>query len=116
METTTQKPDPLDEARASLLLMKKASEVFYSMAVRVNHHQFVEFTGFMNEYIKACERAVRDGKDFRVMDIPFKGYEMEYIAEKFDCIFGEVLLNRDTRQSFFKGLAKKGGWPVPRAG
>jgi hypothetical protein len=80
--------------------MRQASATFYRMAVRIGNHPFIEFTGLMNEYTKACERAHAEGIDFTQCNVhsgkelPLKGYEVAYINEKLGCIFtGRVLLS-----------------------
>ena len=83
-----------EELEQTIAGMKAASSCFYSLATRLNNHTFIEFTGFINEYIKICENALTQGIDFTQasthsgMGLPMKTHEAMYIAEKFDCIFG----------------------------
>lgn len=39
-----------------LTAMRAASDAFYLAAIRIGVHPFIEFTGLMNEWIKAAER------------------------------------------------------------
>lgn len=102
----SQMPSPGDgvthteaELREMVQKMKHASNAFYVAAVHTGNHAFIEFTGFMNEYIKVCERMVSTGKDFTQCtahtgtSLDMKAYEAMYIAEKFECIFGPTFRN-----------------------
>jgi len=66
---------------------------FYQNAVRIGNHAFIEFTGFMNEYIKLCEQSQKCGEDFTEANVHIGkpltvfGYNAAYIGEKFGCIF-----------------------------
>lgn len=73
---------------SDLDLMRRSSARFYSDAVRIGVHPFIEFTGLMNEWIKAAERAgsVHDGAPVKL-----ESHEKAYIREKLTCIFGEQL-------------------------
>lgn len=74
--------------------MKLASSVFYAQATSIGNHAFIEFCGFMNEYIKMCESTLASGKDFTTANVhsgsplvQMKDYEAAYVGEKFGCIF-----------------------------
>jgi hypothetical protein len=86
------------EREKMLAEMTAASDAFYAAAVKVRFHQFVELTGFMNEIIKVCARMHKEGKDFGTEPLEPKDYEMEYICEKFDCIFGRALEDEKIRR------------------
>lgn len=81
------------EREAMLVRMRAASSAFYADAVRIGCHPFIEFTGLMNEYIKCCEDAHRQGIDFAScnthsgQDLPMPGHSVGYINEKLECIF-----------------------------
>ena len=100
----------VEERERMLARMSEIAESFYRAAQRVGHHQFIEFAGFMNEYIKVCRRMHAEGVDFGTTDLAPRDYEMAYIAEKFDCIFGEALTKPETREAFLVALGSKGGW------
>lgn len=90
-----------DERRAELKMMLKhmgaTSDFFYSCATRIGCHPFIEFTGFMNEYLKICEKALERGIDFAEANehsgipLPIEDYEGSYLGEKFGCIFGPTM-------------------------
>lgn len=101
-------PERQAELREALARMDAASSVFYRHAVHTGHHAFVEFTGLLNEYIKVCRRSLdEDGVDFTGASthsgkaLRFEGYELAYIAEKLECIFGPVLADKRLRAAFF---------------
>jgi hypothetical protein len=83
-----------EEMEAMLRKMEAASLQFYEAARRTGCHPFIEFTGFMNEYIKICRDSLNQGVEFprsnthTGLALPMKPHQAEYIAEKFDCIFG----------------------------
>ena len=82
-----------DERAVSLHRMHAASKAFYMAAVHTGCHPFIEFTGLMNEYIKVCERAHKEGLDFTNCNkhsghhLPMKSFEVAYVNEKLECIF-----------------------------
>ena len=99
-----------EERLAMLDKMRAARDAFYVSAVRVGYHQFVEIAGFMGELIKICEGMHEEGKDFGTNALVAKPHHMAYIAEKFDCIFGDALMSPEARHVFISTLALKGGW------
>ena len=71
--------------------MKAAKNLFYSIALQIGVHRFVEFAGLMNEYILACEALHAKNVDF-VMNTPsFSLENIDYIREKLTCIFEDAL-------------------------
>lgn len=82
-----------DERDAALKSMRDVSHRFYSDAVHIGVHPFIEFAGIMNEYIKACEQAHEAGVDFSEcnthsgVDLPLKPFMIDYVNEKLECIF-----------------------------
>jgi hypothetical protein len=82
-----------DERTAALERMHDASRTFYVAAVQIGNHPFIEFTGLMNEYIKACEEAHAQGIDFSDCNthtgasLPLAKHMLLYINEKLECIF-----------------------------
>ncbi len=75
--------------------MKIASAEFYRLAQRAGFHEFLEFTGFMNEYIKICERMHLKKINF-VSDAPkLEIYEASYLGERFGCIFQDSFFGFD---------------------
>jgi len=88
---------PPKNATESLARMRAASTAFYTAAVQTGCHAFIEFTGLMNEFIKVCHRAEEMGIDWRGANthsgvpLPIEDYEIHYMAEKLDCIYGPSL-------------------------
>ncbi len=72
--------------------MDAQASLFYRGAQAVGHHQWIEFTGFLNEYVKMCQRMLDAGKDFQNCEIEPKSFEVNYIREKLGCIFGEKVI------------------------
>ena len=83
----------VEEREVALKQMREASAAFYQAAQRIGVHPFIEFTGLMNEYIKACEQAHATGLDFSDctahsgLHLPLRPYEVDYINQKLECIF-----------------------------
>lgn len=96
-----------EEREAILKKMQQASDTFYVMAVRIGFHQFLEFNGFLVEYIKACRAAHDAGIDFTTESIPFKDHQMKYVAEKMDCIFGDALFEPQNMHAFVSELNER---------
>lgn len=82
-----------DERDKMILAMRKASEIFYSQAVHIGNHPFIEFTGLLNEYIQLCELANKQNIDFTQcnrhtgLELPMPEHCRNYINEKLECIF-----------------------------
>lgn len=76
-----------DEDSRMLQEMESASRRFYASAVQIGHHQFVEFTGLMNEYILMCRGALAKGQSILGRQEADER-NWRYIREKLDCIFG----------------------------
>ncbi len=89
--------------------MKKVSEAFYYQAIHVGAHAFIEFTGLMNEYTKICQQALDKGIDFREANthneiaLPMETFQMAYLAEKLDCIYGPTLRSSKQLKEAFEG-------------
>jgi hypothetical protein len=81
------------ERETALAKMQDASNAFYAQAVGIGVHPFIEFTGLMNEYIKACKQAHEAGVDFSECNthsghhLPMEPFMVDYINEKLECIF-----------------------------
>ena len=83
-----------------LVAMKAASQNYYREAIATKCHTFIEFTGLMNEYIKICERNLKQrGLNFTETSIHtdkprlhIEEWELDYINQKLQCIFPELLL------------------------
>ena len=99
-----------EEREAILLQMQLASDAFYRSAFRIGCHQFIEFCGLMNEYIKICRRAHAQGFDFNEASahsgraLPIRSYEAQYLAEKLGCIYGPSLQEPENGKAFLEQL------------
>lgn len=80
--------DAKAECEVALFKMRLCSKHFYHLAIGVGVHQFVEFAGFINEYINMCEAMMEKGKDFREWAPEMDDHNLDYVFEKFGCIFG----------------------------
>jgi hypothetical protein len=82
-----------EERKIALKRMKDLSNFFYGSTTSIGVHPFIEFTGLINEYIKICERAHKNGIDFSSCNkhsgqqLPMEPHEVDYINEKLECIF-----------------------------
>lgn len=83
-----------EQLEEMLRKMQDASNMFYRCATQAGNHPFIEFTGFMNEYIKLCKEAMDSDVDFTQCSahsgqqlIPMQTYHANYLGEKFGCIF-----------------------------
>jgi hypothetical protein len=94
-------PDSPQTPEEILRAMKAASNNYYREAIATNCHTFIEFTGLMNEYIKICERNLKQrGIDFTKTSVhcpgeprlQIEGWELDYINEKLQCIFPNLKL------------------------
>ncbi len=75
--------------------MRYAAQAFYSLAQRAGLHQFLEITGFMNEYIKICERALAQDIDFATCTMPVWEVEAAYLGEKLGCMFHDSFAGQE---------------------
>ncbi len=84
------------ELEQQLRTMQAISDTFYRQAVVCGVHAFIEFTGFMNEYIKICRENLEAGIDYSetdthsVQSLDIAEYQADYLGEKFNCIFGNA--------------------------
>ena len=87
----------VQEREEMLVRMEAASMAFYMDARKIGVHAFIEFTGLLNEFVAACREAHRNGLDFTQADrhgrgpLALHGHQLDYIAEKLGCIYGEQL-------------------------
>lgn len=89
--------------RARTRASEEAIRRFYGAAVHIGNHPFVEFAGVMQAYLKSCARAHEKGIDFSECNrhaghqLPMESFELDYLAEKLDCIFGgRIVVERST--------------------
>lgn len=97
--------------------MDKVSSIFYSQAIQVGNHAFIEFCGLMQEYKNMCQETLKNGGDFTTCNthagiaLTVQPYQIEYLAEKLDCIYGPILQDETNRKIFFQAM----GWRDPIA-
>jgi hypothetical protein len=78
----------------ALQRMDEAINRFYGAAIQIGNHPFIEFAGVMTAYVKSCRRADEAGIDFTEcnrhagQELPMEAFEVDYLSEKLDCIFG----------------------------
>ena len=111
------------EERAEMLRkMENVSNTFYRHAAAAGCHALIEFTGLMTEFIKVCDEAHREGKQFPFsnthsgVSLPFKPYQLAYLAEKLNCIYGPSLLSSEEGRHAFITTLFDGAYklvPVP---
>lgn len=101
----------VEEQEEMLRQMKEISSAFYGPATRVGNHAFIEFCGLMNEYIQICRNTMKHEIDFTTCNkhsgvalIP-ADHQVDYLVEKFDCIFGSMF-NKRFRDRFIQKM----GW------
>lgn len=94
-------PDRPQTPEEILEAMKIASNNYYREAIATNCHTFIEFTGLINEYIKICERNLKQrGVDFTKTSahcpgepkLQIENWEFDYINDKLRCIFPNLQL------------------------
>lgn len=83
------------EGRAEMLAsMRKASAVFYTAAIHIGCHAFIEFAGLMNQFIEVCRDAETNGRPWTNASVhggahlSFEGHQIAYLSEKLECIYG----------------------------
>jgi len=96
-----------EEMQEALTKMNSAVNSYYGMAVGTGCHAFIEFTGFLNEWVRICAENMEDGIDFLDADqhsgavMKMHAYQAEYLAEKFKCVFGPTLENNPKARAAF---------------
>lgn len=95
IDQETLSPDRKQELIEICEKMRSVSNDFYMQAIHTGNHAFIEFCGLMNEYINACRDSINKDIDFTQANIhtgvalPLAPHQIEYIREKFNCIYGE---------------------------
>jgi hypothetical protein len=81
------------QRECALAEMRLLASAFYARAAKIGVHPFIEFSGLMNEYIKACEGAHEKGVDFTDCNahtgkqLPMESFMVDYVNQKLECIF-----------------------------
>jgi hypothetical protein len=110
------KADPETKRRAAIIQdMKMLASATYNMFFKENMagkcHAFMEFNGLLSKYIELCQAANEAGIDFTTANkhhaqaLPVAEHDMEYLAEKIECMFGPTLrANPKARAAFLRVL------------
>jgi hypothetical protein len=100
-----------EERVVMLQKMEALTNLYYANATKAGCHAFIEFTGLMTEFLKVCADAHKMGQDFPFANthsgtpLPFKPYNLAYLAEKLNCIYGPALLSdEENRKAFIEAL------------
>jgi len=108
------------ERQAMLARMDAVIDEFYKSAARAGCHTLIEFTGLMGEYLNACKMAHERGEQFAFASahsgsaLPFQPYQLAYLAEKLNCIYGPALRSEAHRKAFVDALFH-GEWKLTPA-
>lgn len=96
-----------EERKEMIAKMQALSDMFYGRATQAGVHAFIEFAGLMNEFIKVCYEANEKGIPFEFAnthtgkEIPFQPWNLAYLAEKLNCIYGPALLSNERNRTAF---------------
>lgn len=107
MEETQLALDDATKTELTIMLgkMENASSAFYSTAVRIGMHQFIELNGLIRQMIIICQDMLREGIDFRDNQQRPKDHQAYYIGEKINCMWGTALGdNKQLFLAFMKGV------------
>lgn len=102
-----------EELRACIKQMHTIASSFYRAAIQCHNHAFIEFCGFMTEYIKICEATLEAGIDFTNANthsgktLLIGTHQAAYVGEKFDCIFGPTLRSDPQLMAAFLSAQKE---------
>lgn len=87
-----------DDLRRIIGKLRTLTGTFYWMCFRADIgtecHPFMEFNGLLSKYVQLCANAAEAGLPFPIasvhtgLPLPMAAHDVEYLAEKFACIFG----------------------------
>lgn len=103
----------LGEMRETIRRMRKINAAFYDtvffQGIGGTCHAFVEFCGLQAAFIDMCEQALVEGIHFPSANThsgqpwPVEEHKVDYLAEKFNCIYGFALAqNPELRKRFIE--------------
>lgn len=101
-----------EELKELLNMMSHTSAQYYQRAVRHHVHEFVEFTGLINEYLKMCQDMVDRDIDPTVHGLKGREHNFRYIAEKLICIFGDALSDPSNLEALLTPIFTKLGYSL----
>jgi hypothetical protein len=87
--------------------LSNVNSAFYCGAVGGGIHAFIEFCGLQAKFLGIARAMVRSGLDPRNVNIhsgralPVEDHDIEYLAEKFECIFGAAFAQKPELSDLF---------------
>ena len=97
-----------EELKDLVVQMARVANLVYKLLQGCNVHAFIEFNGLMQKYVDLCRRAADEGVDFTMFNthtgtsFKVETHDVEYMAEKFDCIFGPLFRKYPELWTLFK--------------
>jgi hypothetical protein len=97
-----------EELQAITQKMRNTANRVYVLLQSCEVHAFIEFNGLMQKYVDLCQRASDAGVDFTMFNthndraFTVHAHDIEYMAEKFDCIFGPLFRRNLVLWDLFK--------------
>jgi hypothetical protein len=97
-----------EELKSVVGQMARTADLVYRLLQTCNVHAFIEFNGLMQKYVDLCRRAAAEGVDFTMFNthtgtsFEVHDHDVEYMAEKFDCIFGPLFRKYPELWTLFK--------------
>jgi len=107
-----------EELEKSLGDAGNIKDIFYMRARATELHPFVEFAGMMSIWIDMVKTSADQMTDEQ---LPFdwgrisvaKDGQVKYLAEKFDCIFGDLFRDENLRKIFLEEMGWEKQVPSP---
>lgn len=96
-----------EELRLMTKKMRDLVTSFYWQVIQIGCHPFIEFCGLMAKYVDICEASgisFPDASTHTGIALPLADHHLTYLAEKFDCIFGPSLKNKQTLATFLNAM------------
>jgi hypothetical protein len=96
-----------DEMMVQLASMELVKNQIYSLGVGQNNTRLIHFAGIMSALINMSRDSMNKG--FCFMDangLKAEDYQVRYLAEKFEIVFGSIFSQEGNRETFIKAM----GW------
>jgi hypothetical protein len=97
-----------EELDGLVVQMSRVANTVYVLLQSCGVHAFIEFNGLMQKYVDLCRRAAAEGVDFTMFNthtgtsFNVLEHDVDYMAEKFDCIFGPLFRANPKLWALFK--------------
>jgi len=94
--------------------LQELSDSYYRTACKIGMHTFIEHTGFINEHLKILRKAAVAGVDVANLSnhsndlLRVEPYEVDYLAEKFACMFAPLFKKKKVWAAFVAAAEAKG--------